>query len=797
MVTAMRLISYEFCKLFHKKVLLLMWLTTMVVPLFTFYGQCKENDIYDKELYAQLSEQFSTMDFEAALSELERECSALSQLQLYTVLQEQGLDETILETITESRAATLGMTFEEIQEEYRFYANDAELLGATTRVLLYLQQQYKYIRDYDIFLSGMPKRAENLTSIAVFAKPNSFSYRHIQKSVEDYGQLSGISIVEDYNQGVLVLTGDRYTILFLLVLLLFVAGVLYPEEVDSQMITLLTSNKKGRLPLALAKWMTLTLFAMLTALIVSLGRIILAGKILGFGELSRPLQSISYFRNCCHWLTVGGFLGRTVLFWILVMVFASGLLSLLFWLFRDVRFSGGIYGVYLLISYLAYYFIDDASIWNICKFINPFSFADVSGRFSSYQNLNFFGYPISIFVSGGLFFVFVMGILLTVYLTAFVSCFQIQLPSVRLRRKNRIKGSTRLWLHEMFRLWIGSYGIVVLAVLMVWSYRNIEKNELLLSVDEYNYYEYSQQIRGEITPETDQWIAQETEKFSSIPEKSAELASLHQQGEIDENTYLRESHALEQLSEKKRAFDEISSQYWELKEVQERGIPVHFISAIATKAMFGQMTRYVWRGMILLLVCIFYLCGMFSTDYQTSMIFLVHTTRKGRASIFWVKYGMMLSLYSLGFLCFALSLWHNWLVTYQMYDWSAPLQSISQFTQVRGNISILGFTVLWFIQMYLSGCAFVILQAMLSFICRKNSTTLIVSAICIALDFLISGFSFCCLSMLALSSGFGLPKLLKSGGEVWVIWLELAKTLLMITGLLLYHRKRYIHELQR
>lgn len=792
----MRLIGYEFCKLFHKKVLLLIWLTAMFVLLFIFYGQCRESDIYDKELYAQLSEQYSAMDFDTALLKLERESSALSQLQLYAGLQRQGLDEEIIQSIIESQAANLGMTFGEIQEEYKAYANDTELLNATVRVLSYLQQQYQYIKDYDAFLSEMPARAESLTSISIFTKPGSFSYRHILKSVEDYGRLDGISISADYSQGILVLTGDRYTILFLLVLMLFAAGVLYPEEVDSRMITLLTANKKGRLPLALAKWMTLTLFSVFTALIVSLGKIIIAGKVLGFGDLSRPLQSVSYFRNCSHWLTVGGFLRYTVLFWVLVMVFASGLLSLVFWLFRDVRFSGGIYGVYLLASYLAYRFIDDASILNTWKFINPFSFADVSGRFSAYQNLNFFGYPISVFVSGGVAFAIVLGIILAGYLMAFARCYQIKLPSVRLHRKTRIKGSTRLWLHEMYRLWIGNYGIVILAVLIIWGYRSTERDELLLSEDEYNYYAYSQQIRGEVTSETDRWIAQETDKFTGIPAKSAELVSLYKQGEIDEYTYLKESQELELLSKKDKAFSEISSQYRELKEVQERGIPVHFISAIATNAMFGNMPRYVWSGMLLLLVCVFSLCGMFSNDYQTGMIYLVHTTRKGRDSVFLAKYSVMLIFYSLGFLCLALSLWYNWVVTYQMCDWGAPLQSISQFTRVKGNISIIGFIVLWFIQMYLSGCAFVILQAMLSLVCRKNSTTLIVSAICIALDCLISGFAFRGLSMLTLSSGFGLPMLLQSSGVVWIIWLELAKILLVIAGLLLYHRKRYVHELQ-
>ena len=328
-----------------------------------------------------------------------------------------------------------------------------------------------------------------------------------------------------------------------------------------------------------------------------------------------------------------------------------------------------------------------------------------------------------------------------------------------------------------------------------WGYGNIEKSELLLSEKDYYYYAYSKQIEGELSEKTEQWILEEEDGLYESINKNNEIISRYNSGELDEGAYGKALYEIQQLTIKQEAFNKAVSQYRELKEVKDSGIPVHFINVISTDAMFGNMTQYVYRGMLLLLVCVFSLCGMFSTDYQTGMVYLVHTTRKGRRPLFRAKYLMMFMLYTLGFICFALPYWYNWIAYYDMHDWNAPLQSILQFIAVKGNVSILEFSVMWFVQMYLSGCIFVILQAMLSDVFRKNSTTLIVSAICAALDFLISAFSFRWLSLVAISSGFGLPMLLRSTGDCRLVWVEFIKLIFVATVLLIWHRHLYTHEI--
>lgn len=791
----MRLIAYEFQKIFQKKILIFVWFILITMLLLSFYWKCRENDIYDKNLYGQFYRQYAAMETHSAISELELQNGVLQILINDNIMRDSGMEDGLRNTIIEAQSASIGMTYDEVLEKYGAYADDYEALLSVFRVLEDLLEQYRYSVDYEAFLNEMPERAESLQTVSVFIKPDSFSYRNILKSVADYGRLDDVHVSVDYNKGILAFAKDKMPMLFLLVILLFFAAALYSEESDSGMMGLLASNKNGRLPLALAKWAALSLIAVLTVLTVSVGRIVCAGKILGFGDISRPLQSISYFRNCCYSLSVGDYLIISVLLWVFTILFASGLASLLFWIFKDVRIAGGIYGVYLFISYLEYFYIDDISAWNICKFINPFAFADSGGRFSSYQNLDIFGYPISVLCAGGVFFAVAMAIMLVGYLRAFATCFQLQLSFDMVRRKNRIAGSTKLHIHEMFRLYIDNYGIIALAFLLIWGYSGMEKGELLLSEKDYYYYSYSQQIEGEISEKTGQWILEEESRLSEARDKNNAVIGQYNNGELDESFYGRALYEMQQLNIRQEAFDKVVSQYRELKAVQDSGISVHFINAISTDAMFGNMTQYVYSGMLILLILVFSLSGMFSADYQTGMIYLVHTTRDGRKPLFESKYTAMFLFYTLGFACFAFPYWYNWLKFYRMYDWNAPLQSILQFIQVKGDISIIGFSVLWFVQMYISGCIFVIFQAALSDICRKNSITLIVSAICIVVDFLVSAFSIRLLQYVSISSGFALPMLLRETGDSRIIWIEIIKLIFAAAALLLWHRHRYIHEL--
>ena len=237
----MKLIGYELHKLFQKKILLLVWLGMAAALLFVFYWQCTEDDIYDQTLYTQLSAQYGGMDPDTALAELEQFSSALSLLQTDIILRETGMEEEILQMILEEQASAFGMTYQEVKDRYAVYAQDREGLNQILVVLVSLREQYQYADNYTEFLEEMPDRAEKLQTASVFVRPDSFSYRHILKSVQDYGSLGEVDIIVDYNQGILTLARDKTPALFLLVILLFFAGSTYQEEADSGMLGLLTA----------------------------------------------------------------------------------------------------------------------------------------------------------------------------------------------------------------------------------------------------------------------------------------------------------------------------------------------------------------------------------------------------------------------------------------------------------------------------------------------------------------------------------------------------------------------------
>ena len=102
------------------------------------------------------------------------------------------------------------------------------------------------------------------------------------------------------------------------------------------------------------------------------------------------------------------------------------------------------------------------------------------------------------------------------------------------------------------------------------------------------------------------------------------------------------------------------------------------------------------------------------------------------------------------------------------------------------------FTILWILGSYISGLGFTVLMSLLSKYCRKNSTTMIVSAVIVAADFFVNLLGFPVISSLVLSSGFGMTNMLVWGGKTWAVWAILLKNVLVTAALLWWHRRVYM-----
>lgn len=785
------LLYYELRKLLMKPVFLLLILFMTAVLLVRFYMNCEDLDVIDRDVYRRIQKEISSFPEDEARSRLQRERTGLLLAGFFEKYDSSKEEREYFSIQFSELAKPYGMTALEMAEEYAHSAENTEERQTLLMVLSALEEQYRYMEEYRKFIDELPLRAEEMKEISVFSRMDSYSYRSIQKGVEDFLRLGKTEIRPDYDQGVKAMGLDYASILFVFILILGAAVILFSEEEENGLMRLLKTTRKGHASLAAAKWGALLLSAVFFSLLIYGGQVLTASLRLGFGDLSRALQSVPDFRDCCYPLSVGGYLIFSVL---LPMVSAIGFASVtafLAVLLKKPWLSAGTAAIFVGVLYVFYRFLTDNAAMNVLKFANLFSLSDVSARFSAYYTVNLFGFPVSVLPTA----ITAGAVLLSIGGAGCIFCFSKDLGlhngfRFSLRRKIRICGSVKPFVQEHYRLYIGAFGLIVLSVFLFLGYRKLSQDEPYLSEQDYLYYAYGQEIAGEITDETGQWLQKKQQEIH-------EGAS----GWVDENADMTEQERTEarflaiskgrEAEEKQRVLLEIQEELMTLERARVQGIPVHYISRIQTDPVFHESTSWLLSSLLLMLLCLVF-CPMFSQDEESGMGRLVHTTKYGQDRIFFTRYLVMLLFYTAVFLLFFLPELIHWQETVRMTDWEAPLQSVVSYVDAEGDMTLLTFMILWISGSYLSGLGFMVLMSLLSKYCRKNSTTMIVAAVVIAGDFLVNLLGFPLLSSLVLSSGFAMTQMPVWGGKTWIIYALFLKNALAAAVLFVWHRKVYL-----
>ena len=774
----MKLLCYEFRKLLLKPVFLLLAFFVAAVLLVRFYGICQDLNWLDQDLYQEKRAEMELLPHDEALAKLSRDSDGLLLLSMREIFGDTEEGRALLELHFSDIAAQYGMTVSEFISEYENTEETGEELNKLQTVLSTLSQQYSYIDTYRAFIEEFPLRAEKLQSVSIFAKQKSFSNRSILKSLADYTKLGMVEIHPDYDHGITAIGLDYTYIVFVFVIALGAAAILFSEERDSGMIHMLRSTRRGHVSLALAKWGALALFSAAMVLLVCGGKILIARSVLGFGDFSRSLQSVSAFRNCCFRMSVGGYLFMSVLLPMLVVVLFSVLISFLYALLSQAWMAAGITAALAGGQYLFYRFLSDQAVFNVLKFLNLFAFSDVSSRYANHSYINLFGFPVSVFPGGTLAFF----LLITLGLAGLGFCFskgfqlKLSLP-LRFRRSVRIRGSVRLFTQEHFRLYIRAFGIVILLILIYLGYQKAEKEELLLSNTEYLYYSWGQEIAGEVTDKTGEWFLKKEEELNEAASLDVSDDSASSEDRMAE--LLMAQARNRELQEKREVLTRMQLEYQKLQLPLSKGIPVHYISEVQTSPFFTKGNTYLLSALLMMVILCVCFCPIFALDEESGMGKLVHTTGRGRTYIFLIRYLVMLLFYTLAFGIFILPYVYNWIHIYRMNDWDAPLESVMRYVNCEGRLTIRQFLILWFTGSYVSGFGFVALMGLLSKYCKKQSTTVIVVIIVIATDFLVNLLGFPGISAVVLSSGFGMTERLPDLGHTGWLYGILGKNGMM------------------
>lgn len=414
-----------------------------------------------------------------------------------------------------------------------------------------LLAQAEHLRDYPGYLERVQKQAADMQSSSLFGSDKtSFVYRNIVKTAKDFSNCSaeGISLgnyraVQDW----LAFSWADWG--FLAAVLLLVMS--FMEERKKGLAAVIRSSPAGRQKLQLSRLAVLLFYsAGMTLLLYYLP---LALSLLvdgGWGDLSRPVQSLAEFQKCTARLTISSFL----LHFFFVKTACGFLLGVLFWFLlsflEQVQLCWLMTAAGLAIEYLLYTLIPPQSLFSPLRCINVFSYVFTSRLYTGYINLNFFGFSVAQRT-------LLLGLLAALAIVLSGTAIWVLTHRYPFGNRDRLGKWLHLWsrLGDGFRRHLGLYGFEwykllflsaggLFLVLGAFLTRDIRVNSGAYNCPEdYVYWQYVAQIQGPVSQQTLDYLAdaRETLEFSDMDtaEFEAALDRLEQTvAELDEGAWI-------------------------------------------------------------------------------------------------------------------------------------------------------------------------------------------------------------------------------------------------------------------
>lgn len=567
--------------------------------------------------------------------------------------------------------------------------------------------------DYENYLQKIDEDAERMKSISLFSDPNSFGYKNVVRTPDDFAHLKGSVLQAAPSKGVEMATGFLVTDLLIFVFIIAAVLSTVTREKELGQLALTRSMQNGRSALGLSK-----LFACFFAAFV--GEIILysvnfaeAGFVYGFGDLSRQIQSVQSFGGSNLKISVACFF---VLF-LLAKLFVLFILTAFSYLLA-VGFNSSPVFLGTLIAALGaesalYFTIDDASIFCPLKYINLISYVQTDKYFSRYLNLNFFGEP----VNGIPVFLITAGFFLIFFSVLAVIIFSKKSPiktlKLRMPRFNFFAGkTTKIFPHEYFKIFIAEKALPILIVFIALTlilYKPIK--ESFSDMDEVYYKQYMLELEGKYDDEKQAYLDEMKAEFDKIEREMQES---------DGNPYIIIQY--QKRLAPKRAFEKVL-EHAEYLKTTDGGEFLYDKGYLLLTGGDGSGNTDILLALTAMTITLICLAGAYSSEYQTGANVLLKTTPRGRLTTFRSKFLIGIIIISAVFITVYAPRFYSVLSDYGMRGINAPACSIEILSDY--DISILQYLILLCVKRYLAMLAAMMIIFFISTKLKSRGLTLL------------------------------------------------------------------------
>lgn len=450
---------------------------------------------------------------------------------------------------------------------------------------------------YKAYREEILRQADLRMHSPMFAGMDAYTYDNLKYTKEAYEKLGEISVRPDFDGGVLLLIQNRLADVLCLFLLLTFVLRLFVEERENDTWSLLKAMKRGHTELMAAKLLSLAVLTVgVTALFYG-GAVVFIGRTVGFGDLSRSLQSVDGFMACTLRLDVGEFLPLFLLAKTLGFFAVAVVAAIFCMLLRNTVFTVAAVAVSAAAELLCWHNITINSWLAPLKEMNLSALIFTEHYFSEFYHINLATLAVNQQFCGA--------VLLTACLAGgpLLVCFAherevfLALPQGLVKRRvafhrrkescpeeneNEGKGNDgkadagifaplfvsgrpgkRVLAFEAYKLFCVGKGWCVLLVFGLGCMFLASSFRFYMDESEYYYREYSLKLEGELTAE-----------------KEAILE--------EERKILRELPAEEVSSARENALNQVREQYLRMDELKRQGMPAQYVYLTPWQYLLGR-----------------------------------------------------------------------------------------------------------------------------------------------------------------------------------------------------------------
>lgn len=383
------------------------------------------------------------------------------------------------------------------QESSELSAEEIANFAVELQVYELVYEQVKYVYDeYPSYYSDILQNAERMKNLSLLISPDSFSEKNIKKTVEDFRKIEGVEISLDKD---LALTKffesklPQYSVLLFVVII----SLDMISERRRGLWELVRCTKRGRIHLALWRIAAMLVAATAAVVILLLGQLTVCCACFGgAGDLSRPIQSLSLFKNVPDVQSIALYLVKYFAY----KVFGTWIVGLSVWLVlqlvSDVKLAIVVLVCFVSIQYAAFTLIPDSFSIVFLRYINIFSYIDFERIFIKYLNIPLFGS----LIRGDRLCYALMPVFILVLCTLCIFVGDKKYPNMRsFANGDRIRSRLNyiydkliirygLFSYEINKVMVLRLGVLILVVLVAWGIFVAEAPERSAQIDSLDAY---------------------------------------------------------------------------------------------------------------------------------------------------------------------------------------------------------------------------------------------------------------------------------------------------------------------